>query len=393
LISAVRGDLDWIVMKSLEKDRRRRYETANGLAMDVQRYLNNEPIVARPPSRVYRLQKLFRRNKITFTAIGVVAASLLVSSTVSTVLFLREREARQRAVAAEQQQTRLRQEAERLRKAAEDRRKLSEATAYFTRGRLEDADDLLDEIDTPKPSLEYAALYRAAGEWHIANGRWRKAAERFAALVQVNQPDDWDSGTLDCLRHAPLLIELGDTPEYERFRKATITHHAGTENPLAAERVLMASLLRPADEGLLRQLEPFGEAAGKSLEISSEKPEVDAAAWRALALALLEYRRGNFRQALDWGDRSLDYQHEVLARVASVQLVLAMSHLKLGQGDQAGDELSKSRSVIEATFARGLTAERKWDGYWFDWVIARILLTEATTLSSEAEAKPKPKRR
>jgi serine/threonine protein kinase len=393
LISAVRGDLDWIVMKSLEKDRRRRYETANGLAMDVQRYLNNEPIVARPPSRLYRMQKLARRNKITFLAIGVVAVSLTVASTVSTVLFLREREARQRAVAAEQQEMRLRQEAERLRKAAEDRQKLSEAMEYFTRGRIEDADDLLDEIDTPKPSLEYAALYRAAGEWHIAGGRWRKAADRFAALVQVNQPEDWDSGTLDCLRNAPLLIELGEVGEYERFRKATIARHAGTENPLAAERVLMASLLRPTDENMLRQLEPFGEVAGKSLEISSEKPELDAAAWRALALALLEYRRGNFRQALDWGDRSLDYQNEVLARVASVQLVLAMAHIKLGQGDQAGSEISKCRSVIDATFARGLTVDRKWDGYWFDWVVARILLTEATTLSSEAEAKPKPKRR
>src|SRR5208337_1236431 len=50
-------DLDWIVMKCLEKDRARRYETANGLAADLKRHLNNEPVVARPPSTVYRLQK------------------------------------------------------------------------------------------------------------------------------------------------------------------------------------------------------------------------------------------------------------------------------------------------------------------------------------------------
>src|SRR4029077_14211241 len=70
LISSLRGDLDWIVMKALEKDRRRRYETANGLAMDVQRYLSNEAVMARPPSRLYRLQKLVRRNQITFAAIA-----------------------------------------------------------------------------------------------------------------------------------------------------------------------------------------------------------------------------------------------------------------------------------------------------------------------------------
>ena len=55
LIHLLRGDLDWIVMKCLEKDRTRRYETANGLALDIQRHLNNEPVVARPPSRLMRI--------------------------------------------------------------------------------------------------------------------------------------------------------------------------------------------------------------------------------------------------------------------------------------------------------------------------------------------------
>ena len=54
--SLCRGDLDWIVMKCLEKDRDRRYETANGLATDIKRHLNNEPVVARPPSAVYRFR-------------------------------------------------------------------------------------------------------------------------------------------------------------------------------------------------------------------------------------------------------------------------------------------------------------------------------------------------
>ena len=76
LISVVRGDLDWIVMKALEKDRRRRYETANGLAMDVQRHLQHEPIVARPQSFTYRFQKLVRRNQLAFAAAGAVLIAL-----------------------------------------------------------------------------------------------------------------------------------------------------------------------------------------------------------------------------------------------------------------------------------------------------------------------------
>src|SRR5271165_916084 len=63
LKNLLRGELDWIVMKSLEKDRARRYETANGFAMDIQRYLAGEPVLAVPPSAGYRLRKLVRRNK------------------------------------------------------------------------------------------------------------------------------------------------------------------------------------------------------------------------------------------------------------------------------------------------------------------------------------------
>src|ERR1700691_3994990 len=87
LISLLRGDLEWIVMKALDKDRRRRYETANGLAMDIQRYLHNEPVTARPPSRLYRFQKLVRRNKGVFTAVGAVALVMFAGLGTSTWLF------------------------------------------------------------------------------------------------------------------------------------------------------------------------------------------------------------------------------------------------------------------------------------------------------------------
>ena len=74
LIHAVRGDLDWIVMKALEKDRARRYETANGLAADLKRHLDNEPVAARPPGNLYRFQKIGGRNKIAFVSASAVAS-------------------------------------------------------------------------------------------------------------------------------------------------------------------------------------------------------------------------------------------------------------------------------------------------------------------------------
>jgi WD40 repeat protein/serine/threonine protein kinase len=75
--SEIDKDLDWIVMKCLEKDRARRYATANGLASDLRRHLNNEPVLARPPSRLYEFQKTVRRHKMGFAAAAVVIVSLL----------------------------------------------------------------------------------------------------------------------------------------------------------------------------------------------------------------------------------------------------------------------------------------------------------------------------
>ncbi len=75
LAHLLRGDLDWIAMKCLEKDRTRRYETANAVALDIKRHLDDEPVTARPPSQVYRFQKMVRRNKAaTLATVGILAA-------------------------------------------------------------------------------------------------------------------------------------------------------------------------------------------------------------------------------------------------------------------------------------------------------------------------------
>jgi serine/threonine protein kinase/WD40 repeat protein len=77
--SAIDGDLDWIVMKCLEKDRVRRYETADSLAMDIQLHLNDEPVIARPPSTAYRFRKFIRRNKFTFAAAASISLTILLA--------------------------------------------------------------------------------------------------------------------------------------------------------------------------------------------------------------------------------------------------------------------------------------------------------------------------
>jgi tetratricopeptide (TPR) repeat protein len=84
LSKLMRGELDWIVMKTLEKDRNRRYETANAFAADVQRYLNDETVQACPPSAGYRIRKFVRRNKVALITIATVTVALLAGTILST---------------------------------------------------------------------------------------------------------------------------------------------------------------------------------------------------------------------------------------------------------------------------------------------------------------------
>jgi eukaryotic-like serine/threonine-protein kinase len=153
LLHQLKGDLDWIVMKCLEKDRTRRYETANGLAKDIERHLNNELVVARPPSELYRLQKLIRRHKRSFIAATAMAAVLVCATIVSTWEALRARQ-------AERQQSVLKAEALKAKDDATARLReaylaQAEANRFSGRsGRRFESLEVLRKAASIKPSLE-----------------------------------------------------------------------------------------------------------------------------------------------------------------------------------------------------------------------------------------------
>jgi serine/threonine protein kinase/tetratricopeptide (TPR) repeat protein len=141
LTKLVRGELDWIVMKALEKDRNRRYETANGFALDIQRLLADEPVQACPPSAWYRFRKFSRRNKTSLSAAGLVLVALLLGSGISTWQAIRatnavtaERQTRQNLDSAreerEKQQTQINRDlADALLEATRLKEKASTAAA------------------------------------------------------------------------------------------------------------------------------------------------------------------------------------------------------------------------------------------------------------------------
>jgi serine/threonine protein kinase len=378
LVSLLRGDLDWIVMKALEKDRQRRYETANGLATDIQRHLNHEPVTARPPSRFYRLQKLVRRNRVVFAAGGAVAAALVIGLGTSTWLFLKEREAHQRAVAAEQQQARLRHE-------AEVREKISQAALLVSQERFEEADKLLNQISLTQPTVEGAAVLRSIAEWHALRTQWKQAADRLLMLLQVNQLDGLDVSALDYLRGGPVLIESGDMNGYERFRQDAIARFTQTPCPFA-DRIVKISLLLPANERLLDSLKPLAEADAKYLTEADQGGDVFTAAWRSVSLGLLEYRRGNYLKAGEWCRRCLAYPGTNAPRTATARVILAMSSHRLGRADAAQAELLAGKEIIENKFKNRLDAGGPVQGFWFDWIFARILLRESVAVLETAPA-------
>jgi serine/threonine protein kinase len=164
----LRGDLDWIVMKALEKDRRRRYDTANGLAADIQRHLGDEPVEAGAPSTLYRLHKLVRRHKVAIVATTAVISALIAAAAVSTWQAVAAIKARDQAGKAE---TIARLEQSRAEQLAKERQRLLTNASWTS---YNQADQLLRGIGNPKGSQEFL--------W-AANQTLREAVLRLARAV------------------------------------------------------------------------------------------------------------------------------------------------------------------------------------------------------------------
>jgi len=175
LSQLLRGDLDWIVMKALEKDRTRRYETASGLAMDVERHLADEPVLACPPSFRYRFAKFARRNRVAFTTSIVVLVAILAGTVVSVTQAIRATSAEHLAESRLQAEAAARADAERASKAEAAQRQIAEqerqqaeenlkrarqaVDQYFTRVSQSKLLDLPTLLPLRKELLEDAARY------------------------------------------------------------------------------------------------------------------------------------------------------------------------------------------------------------------------------------------
>jgi eukaryotic-like serine/threonine-protein kinase len=321
---------------------------------------------------------MVRRNKTSFLAIGAVSLALIGGLSASTWMFFRERRALQ-------EQSRLLQEQSRLRSEAEARAKIARAAVWLNRGKTAEADQLVDKIELPvtEASLEAAGVFRALGVWHVTEGRWPQAAERFLQLLRANQVDKADlsnEATIDLLRAGPVLVAVGRLALYHQLVWEAGARFAATDNPVAAEEALKFCAIGEMDTATLLSLEPLVALAKQSFG----KPDRDihSLAWRAFALSLFEYRRGDYPNAVSWGKRSLDYADSTASRIAMSHIVLAMAHGQLHQTDAARTELALGRKPVEQKLPKGLEGGLSQgdssSGFWHDWLHAYLLLQEAT---------------
>ncbi|HEY8902709.1 MAG TPA: serine/threonine-protein kinase [Chthoniobacterales bacterium] len=357
LIAGLKGDLDWIVMKAMEKDRQRRYATVNGLAVDVQRYLRNQPVSARPPSRWYLLGKLVRRNRVVFAAGAAVAAALIIGLGTSTVLFFQEREARQ-------QQAKLLAEAEK-------NEVITRAVFLLREGKPKEADAVLEQVHTPpqRPSFDSVWVFRSLGDWLAMQQKWQEAARRYTFLMHLDQLDIWGSVTLDYQAYAVLLLETGDFSTYAQFCRTTVARYAGESNGDAASRILKSCLLRPPSPELMTALRPLAKATEGAFAQSTSK------SWAAIPVSLWHYRCGDDRGAAELA-LPKEEQSDDSAATATGCAIRAMALFHQGKVEEARGNVARARKIVDVGFTR-LRIGNGSQGYWYDWVFARILLREA----------------
>jgi tetratricopeptide (TPR) repeat protein len=186
---------------------------------------------------------------------------------------------------------------------------------------------------------------------------------------------------LDYTKYVVVLVEMGDRRTYEEFCRDFIKQFANTTDSSASERIIKLGSLYPPSASQLAALSPFAKLTAKSVPADPHLVPGDwPILWRYVSLALFEYRRGNYAEALHWGNLCLEFDRIVghmPPRIASVQAISAMCYFRLGQHEQARSELAKSRALIEECSKTAFVSYDDGRGWWFDWFLARILEREA----------------
>jgi eukaryotic-like serine/threonine-protein kinase len=385
LSQLVRGELDWIVMKCLEKDRNRRYETANGLAMDLVRYLNREAVQACPPSLAYRLHVFTRRHR---ASLGTAALLLAVTSIGGALTAWQAFQAEGERHAAlrtrlELSATRQRAAEERANAMARDLATLNRANSLIESGRSHadfaewaKAEDDLDSAAALRP--DHSSVWLARGDLYGRLGLWDLAAEEFRRASPLLEPGSVRSLYLDAL----LRKFVGDEAGYLAVCHAMVERFDDPKDPNAWEKEELARACLLAE----------APAVSSDRLVALTQRAVDARRWptRLASLGTALYRAGQYELALDRlrDAKAADPGGDAVWPDA----VAAMAHHRLGRAEPARDAL---RSAAEALARR---SEPRPDGpavtpivQWWNNATGQLFYREAKKLIDGVEPADGPR--
>jgi eukaryotic-like serine/threonine-protein kinase len=373
LVRQMKGDLDRIVMKAIDRDRTRRYSTVNSMILDVQRFLSNQPVTATPPSRLYLFGKFVRRNRFSFVAGNLVLLSLVAGLVISAMLYNRERTALAEQIRLRAEAQAARAEEQRLRLQADARENVARVAILLDQGRIEEAESLRKKfpLDAVEPSLEAAAVFRFLGDWHANHGRWEEGAQCYKLLMQANRLDDPAKvlDRSDLIAISAMLMDYREE-DYLVFRQEVAEHYWEPKSKHQAEHLLKVCLIAPADQALLDRL-AFG------VKVLGDPKVAPLPSWAALSRGLYEYRSGNLDAALNvCRDGLTDHDVKDACR-SSLRSVMSMIFVKKGLDEEARKELEISRDIIAETRGREYLNGGSIPQIWFDWIIADVLHREA----------------
>ena len=243
LPSRIAGDLDWIVLKAMEKNRNRRYESAAAFAADIRNHLHDKPVIARPPSRLYLVQKFARRNRAAIVTSGLVATALILGLTGSLwqmSVAIGERNdkdaALRQAIAAEADARAAKQEVEQFADSLKDATQL--IARAFSDTDNEDFGGAFDKMDRAvalQPNYYLTHLQRA--QLYLRLNLWNHAANDFATAVEMGAPADGPGG-----ESLPALFKLNDNLDAYRTSLDALWESI-PEGELPSWNILRSSLI------------------------------------------------------------------------------------------------------------------------------------------------------
>lgn len=372
LATSMKRDLDWIVMKALDKDRNRRYATAGSMAEDVSRFLMHQPVVACPPSAWYRFTKFSRRNKVAISTVSSVTTALLLGTIVSVwqaAVAIQERDekviALKEARTAEETANKAREELEGF------NQRLNSTTVLLASGRVHaDSQRWFEAYKAYTEATQilpkYFLVWLERGRLNARLGRWDAAASDFSQAVEIGC-----SAQQAELSGVPqLLFYAGQTKAYERITSEI--ESPGKNDPVSVvTRGLLAGEISQKKAGelanhveqMLSDAESKQSRSGKNLQHKYASMYYAAnlyvAGWAHL-------RAGNLEKAIQRLEQSNDA--EWFGKGIAYPLIAIANH-RAGRADEAVKAFEQSQSLLDRLLDDSV---RRQSGAptipWIDWI-------------------------